>query len=94
MFPWLFLLLPSVSLLLSFPCNSVLIRGKSYAYYCSSFRVSASAFSYAYFRVIPCNSVAMLMLLLSSVANLLLLFVLPPVLTRGYFFIKKIILFV
>ena len=31
----------------------------------------------------------MLMLLLSSVANLLVLFVLPPVLTRGYFFIKK-----
>ena len=31
----------------------------------------------------------MLMLLLSSVANLLVLLVLPPVITRGYFFIKK-----
>ena len=29
------------------------------------------------------------MLLLSSVANLLVLLVLPPVLTHGYFFIKK-----
>ena len=30
LFPWLFLLLPSVSLLLSFPCFSVLIRGKCF----------------------------------------------------------------
>ena len=45
LFPWRFVLLLSVSLLLSFPCNSVLIRGYAYASAWSSFRVSASVFS-------------------------------------------------
>ena len=48
LFPWLILLLAllSVSLLLSFPCFSVFVRG------------NASASAYSSFRVFPCSSVA------------------------------------
>ena len=46
----LLLILPSVSLLQSFPCNSVLIRGYAYASSWSYFRGYASAYSWSYFR--------------------------------------------
>ena len=84
LFPWLMLPLGlhSVSLLLSFPCNSV-----ANASACSFFRASASVFSvkfrvnpWLYFCLLPCFASAyfrvipwqMLLLILPSVANLLL----------------------
>ena len=54
-----------------FPCFSVFVRVSAYVSSWSYFRVSASA----YFRVIPCKSVAMLMRLLGPVSVSLLLLI-------------------